>query len=239
MQKSSFRIRALIPAAIVVSAACHAAVLTPLEDNSVNRGANTTVQHNSGSDDFFFLKEAADNQSNTRRTYFKFNMAGLTPGADGADATFTVTTTGSFATYFDLRLFALNPTTTIASYQWKEDEITWNNAPGRDNATQSTFYLNQTQTTGMTSTSTRLASSAAVGTQLTFSLTNWSQFLQPDETLTLILVSTDQGTGSLTLSMASSEHANSEYRPQLVTVPEPGTAMLVALAGAGLFRRRR
>lgn len=224
--------RCIFPGLVISLAAvsgANAALLQPVHDNNVNRGAADTVQADGTT---VVLKESSTSQTNARLGYLKFDLASLVP-ADGNDATLTITTTSATTTPFVLQAFALNAGQT--GFDWTETAITYNNRPAF--STTGNLLL----TTGVTKIGDdfNLPSGSAAGVQVPFSFSNLSSFAQADNTLTLIVIVQDQVDGGPTLSFASSENATTTIRPSLsvAPVPEPGGLALLAVAAAALLRR--
>ena len=57
--------------------------------------------------------------------------------------------------------------------------------------------------------------------------------------MTLIVVVTNQTSGTPSLNLASSESTTPGAAPTLTIIPEPGSASLALLASLGLIGRRR
>jgi hypothetical protein len=137
---------------------------------------------------------------------------------------------------FNLRVYALNAGTT--GYDWNENTITWNTSPAVSSNT-ATFYLDQSLPAPITQVgSFDVANSTPVGTQFNVAFSNWSSFVQADNSLTLIVVVTNQSNGTPSLTFASSESLTPGTQP-LLTIPEPGSAMLTAIASLAVIGRRR
>jgi len=213
---------------VVVSAGCLSAegALPAIEDNNVLRSAADTVQGD-GQASTFALKEATSDQSNSRIGYIKFDIASIAAGPQSG--TFTITTGGATTTNFDLRAYALLPS---AVYNWSESTITYNNRPAFSSDTAS-FFVDPAATAPLGGT-VPVPNGTATGTQFSFPIDDVNAYRQADNTLTLILLNSDQGNGTPSLSIRSSESAT----PPTVTIPEPGAITLLAIAGAGLLGRR-
>lgn len=208
------------------------AVLVATEDNNTLRSAPEAVQTNGTS---VLFKQASSTQSNSRTGFFKFDAAGLSEAVDGNTATLSLTLSVAAPTNFTLAVYVLNAGE--VGYDWTEGTLTWNNSPGR--STTSTDYYLDPSGVQLVQSGISVPNGTSVGSKVTVSLTNWSTYLQDDDSLTFIVVATDQGTGTPHLSLASSEHATGAYRPTLTIVPEPGSLALVGLGALAVLRRRR
>lgn len=207
-----------------------ATILTATEDNFILRSAATTVQ----TPDLtaLALKEATDVQTNSRTAYIKFDLTGVLP-AEGDTATFTAFTTGSAGTTFTLQLYALNAG--VTGFDWAEETITWNNSPAVSTVSAD-FYLDPAKTTALGSPFV-LASGAGTNTPLSVTFSGWDSFRQADDSLTLLLVVTDQINGAPTLSVASSE--STTITPPQLSIPEPAGVALLGLGASLVLGRRR
>lgn len=209
-----------------------AVILTAIEDNNVLKSASTTVQTNGVT---FALKQASSDQSNARLGFLKFDLTGVTP-ADGDTATFSVDlgANASANDDFTLGLYALNAGT--AGYNWTESAITYGNRP----APSSTTPLVDTALATLVGSPVAIPRSSPAGTEASFTIGNWDSFRQIDNTITFILLVTNQTSSTPSLTIAASENTNPALNPPTLTiaVPEPGSATLllaavVLLAGRG------
>lgn len=222
-----------------LAACAHGAVtLTPTDDNNTLRSSNgDDVQPADATS--LSLKEATTDQVNSRTAFIKFNTATASTALDGNLATLGLTVSGAspVGALFNLRVYALNTgAAAVTRYDWTEGTITWATSPAVSSST-GTFYLDQTLLTQVGSFD--VANGTAVGTQFTIPFSNWSNFVQADSTLTLIVAVTNQSNGTPSLTFASSESTTPGAAPLLTIIPEPGSVSLGLLAGMAWIGRRR
>lgn len=188
-------------------------------------------QGNAGSAPNLDAKEAVTAQGNARIIYMKFDLSTATVAGDGNQATFTINSLEAAETTYDFSLFALNAGT--SGFGWSESTITWNTRPG---ASASQPYISSPGSATFLG-DFDLVNNAPIGS-FSVSFANWDSFRQTDNTMTLILVATSQGSTSPSMSFASSEH-QTVAGPTLNIVPEPGRAVLLLLGAFGLVSVRR
>lgn len=236
MKNIPFRTLGLVASLAVVQSA-HSAVVVASDDNYVLNSASNTVQDGDGN---LVLKRASNN---IRKSWLKFDLTGLDADlTQSGTVTLTLAGNSSSDTTFRIALYALDDTGVTAP-TWTESTITWNNAPGNDTGGSGIRDLEGGETTLLGETAT-IASSTSAGTQYQFTISELSTFLQSDNTITVIAISSFQPDPGPTLALASSENATEAWRPTLTfaTIPEPSSALLMGVAGLGavaLWRRRR
>jgi hypothetical protein len=217
-----------------------ALTLIPIADNNTFR--NQPDANQSGSGVNINIKAAVSGQTNARTGFFKFDTSTASSAIDGSAAIFKVTNTTASTTLFRVRVYALN--SGVSGYDWLEsdsssgagDGITWNNSPAFSDSSATNFL----DTAKVTEIGTfDITDGTAIGANFQVPLSNWSEFVQADGTLTLISVVYGQSSASPTMTLGSSEHNNAAYRPTLTFVPEPSTLMLSALGVIPLLRRKR
>lgn len=218
--------------------AAQSATIVALEDNYVLNSQSNTVQDGDGN---LVLKRASNN---IRKSWIKFDLTGQ--NADlSQSGTITLTLAGesSSATSFRIELYALDFTGATAP-TWTESTITWNNAPGNDTGGSGINDLEPGETSLLGESAT-IATSTAAGTQYQFTIPMLSTFLQSDNTITAIAISSFQPDPGPSLAIASSENATEAWRPTLTftQVPEPSTYALavglVSIACIAVHRRRK
>jgi len=216
-----------------VSASAEGAVLIPTQDNN-------TLRNNGGDDVQPFdatslaLKEATSDQVNSRTAFLKFDTTSVSVGADGNQATLTLTTSAVSGTLFNMRVYALNAG--VVGYDWNENEITWVTSPAVSTNTDD-FYLQPSLITQLGSFD--IANGAASGSKYNVPFSDWNNFVQADNSMTLIVVVTNQTSGTPSLNLASSESTTPGAPPLLTIIPEPGSASLALLTGILLLCRHR
>lgn len=208
-----------------------AVILTATEDNNVNKGQSTTIQTNGTT---FQIKEASSGQSNARLGFIKFDLTGRTL-ADGDFATFTaeLASTASATDDFTVRLYALNAGTT--GYDWAESTITYANRPAPTTSTP----LVDTGLATLVGDPVSIPRSSPSGTDASFIFSNWDNYRQSDDSMTLILLISFQTTSSPSLTFASSETTSLNPPTLTIDVPEPTTAAFSLVALTLLAARRR
>ncbi|MDQ8207515.1 DNRLRE domain-containing protein [Coraliomargarita sp. SDUM461003] len=230
-----------LSAFLAVSSAASAATIVASHDNLVLNSQSSTVQDASGN---IVVKYASNN---IRKSWLKFDLTGQ--NADYSQAgtiTLTLAANSSSDATFKLALYALNDTGLTAP-TWTEDTLTWNNAPGNvansgNTAQKNSLDAGETTLLGTTAT---IANNTPAGTSFEFNLTNLSTYLQSDNTITVIAMSSSQTNAGPSFSFASSENATEGWRPTLAfaQVPEPSAAALltglVALMGVCMRSGRR
>ncbi|MEZ0268505.1 MAG: DNRLRE domain-containing protein [Phycisphaerae bacterium] len=221
-----------VPLLVLAGRTSAAVVFDAIEDNNVFRGQATTVQTNGTN---FSLKEASSDQTNTRIGYLKFDLSTLTDD-DGDNGVLTVTTAGATTTEFVVAVFALVADAPLSD--WTESGVTWNSRPAVANSSPSTNYLDPTYATALHELT--IPSGTATNTPFSFAIPDVKNFRQDDGSVTLMVVVTDQLSGTPSLAFHSSETTTAGAAPALsVSVPEPGALGAVGLAAALIGRRRR
>ncbi|MGE9267877.1 MAG: DNRLRE domain-containing protein [Verrucomicrobiales bacterium] len=211
-----------------------AVILSATEDNNVLWSAPNTVQQSSGSADALQLKGPYSSQGNTRTAYLKFALP--TSGTAGLNqARLSLTVSSNPTTTFDVRIYALN--TGVAGSNWAENTITWNNSPGLGTGPGNLYGLDPAKVTALGDFS-QITSGTNLGDTRSLLFSDWENYRQADDAITLIAVVTGQGSATPGLNFASSEHATLEG-PTLELIPEPSAAMLALCSLSGLLRRRR
>lgn len=226
---------------ILASAFSAGAALTiiPIADNYTFKAQADTNQPATA--ETLSVKIANSGQTNSRTAFFKFDTTGASTVVDGPNAVFQVTNTLASTTLFRVRVYALN--SGDAGYNWRAsdsssgagDGITWNNSPAF--LSSATNYVDTTKVTEVGTFD--IANSTAIGGNFSVTLTNWSNFVQTDGSLTLIAVVFGQTNGGSNMSLGSSENTTTAYRPTLTFVPEPSSLVLAAISSLGLLRRKR
>ncbi|HBR95359.1 MAG TPA: hypothetical protein DEA90_14455 [Opitutae bacterium] len=228
-----------------MSTAAGQSTIVASQDNFVTGGSDNRddVQGSSGTSGEILLKRASST-SGSRKAYFQFDVSSLTLNATDT-ATFTVNLVGtsSSTANFTFAAYALNtgftPGTGKLGTNWTESAITWNNAPANNTGDRSAVTSDATQIgssvalTGVTTTTTG---------EFEFDLGLLSNYIQADDTVTIIMTMQSQSNTSPILKFASSENATSSLHPSLSIVPEPAAASILlglsTLAFVGLRRRR-
>jgi hypothetical protein len=205
--------------------------VTILEDNFIYRASGDAVQTNGPS---LTAKGPPPSQSNSRTIYLKFDLSTASV-SDGIYANLLLTTTGTAGTDFTLSLYALN--SGVTGYDWSQTSITWNNSPGLGS---DAFDLDASKTTYL-GDFTSLASGTASGTGISTYFAKWDDYLQSDDSMTLIVLVKTQTDAGPSIGFASSENASSSSQPQLTfsNVPEPSRAILMMGGLLSLFAIRR
>lgn len=222
---------------LLVAQSVQAVTIVASDDNYVLNSSSNSVQDSSGS---LVVKRASNN---IRKSWLKFDLTGQNvdftqPGT----VTLTLAGNSSDSANFRIALYALDYTGATAP-TWTEDSITWNNAPGNDTGGSGVNDLESGETTLLSETGT-IAASTPAGTQYQFVISDLSEFLQSDNTITTIVISSSQSNAGPSLALASSENATEAWRPTLTfsQIPEPSAAMLIGLTGfigVSLRLRRR
>ena len=215
--------------------------IVAVEDNFVLNSQKNTVQPNGGSDEVLVIKNATNN---IRKSWLKFDLTGLNVDySQSGTISLALSSNSSSSEEFDIALYALDDTGATAP-TWTESTITWNNAPGNTTSGNNTQIngLDSGETTLLGTTGT-IATDTAAGTQYQFTITDWSDYLQSDNTITVIAISTTNSPGP-SIAFASSENATEAWRPTLefTAIPEPGSvALFVGMLALtlGALRRRR
>ena len=156
---------------------------------------------------------------------------GLSSISQSGTVTLPLATTTSADTSFKLALYALDDTGVTAP-TWTESTITWSNAPGNDTGGSGIRGLESDETSLLGETDSIPASTAA-GTQYQFTISTLSTYLQSDNTITVIAISSNQPDPGPAFNFASSENATEAWRPTLefTAIPEPSSAALIGIAG--------
>lgn len=226
---------------ILASQSAQAASIVASHDNFVlkvndDSGKTNTVQNENGD---LVIKNATNN---IRKSWLKFDLAGQNVDfSQSGTITLTLASQSSSTEEFNIALYALDDTGATAP-TWTESTIHWNNAPGNDTSDSGKNDLDSGETTFLGATGT-IATNTAAGTQYQFTITDWSDYLQSDNTITTIAISTTDSPGP-SIAFASSEHATEAWRPTLTftQIPEPSAAALILVSGfvgVALRRRRR
>lgn len=200
-----------------------------IEDNHVRFGAEAnTVQNAAGSGTINVAKTIA-NTSFNRRIWVKFDLSGhdLDTSA-AAQFNFVQVASASPATSFDLSIHGLasgfTPGLGELGTNWTEETITWNNAPGNNAAdpSGSAFYDDAFQLAFIP-----FVPNAAIIPHSVL-LPTLSDYLQADNTLTMIITVNQQGNSNSQIDFASKEHADVSFRPTLTfeTLPPPSPAVM-------------
>lgn len=207
------------------------AAVTILEDNFIYRASGDAVQSNGTS---LTAKGPPPTQSNSRTIYLKFDVSTASV-SDGIYADLLLTTTGTAGADFTFSLYALN--SGVTGYDWSETSITWNNSPGLGS---DAFDLDASKTTYL-GDFTALASGTASGTGISATFANWDDYLQSDDSMTLIVVVKTQSDAGPSIGFASSENTTTSSQPQLSfsNVPEPSRGILMMGGLLALFAIRR
>ena len=178
-----------------------------------------------------------------RKSYVKFDLSAWRPDAE-ASATFTFALldnsgdgTGSLVEVFGLDP-GFTPGSGILGTNWAESAITWNNAPANDTGGQQ-----------FTSAATYLADvwmpySTPAGTAFSVTVPRLGDYLQADDTVTMLIAVGKNSSGSVLtgrLSYLDNSENDAYPGPQLAFthIPEPASLSLLALGGLALLRRRK
>ncbi|RYD37313.1 MAG: hypothetical protein EOP87_03805 [Verrucomicrobiaceae bacterium] len=217
-----------------------ALTVTAIADNYTFKAQADTNQ--TATSESLAIKVANSSQTNSRTAFFKFDTSAASTLLDGPQAVFQVTNTTASNTLFRIRVYALN--SGAEDYNWLAadsapaagDGITWNNSPAFSSSATNN-YLDLTKVTEIGIFD--ITDGTAIGGTFQVTLGNWSNFVQPDGTLTLISVVYGQTAGGSNMSLGASEHRTAAYRPTLTFIPEPSVLALTALGALPLLRRRR
>lgn len=223
---------------LFTSHAAHSATIVALEDNYVLNSASNTVQDFDGN---LIVKRASNN---IRKSWIKFDLTGQNADlSQSGTVTLTLANNSSTSTTFRIALYALDDTGATAP-TWTESTITWNNAPGNDTGGSGINDLESDETSLIGESST-ISSNTAAGTQYQFTIPMLSTYMQSDNTITAIAISSFQPDPGPSLAIASSENGTEAWRPTLTftQVPEPSTyalfAGLVSIGCIAMHRRRK
>ncbi|MEM1208961.1 MAG: DNRLRE domain-containing protein [Planctomycetota bacterium] len=204
-------------------------------DNNVNYGAASTLDITRWINNFL---------GNSDKAWIRFDLNGATPGTI-TDAVFSLTLADETARFgvFDFEVYGLNEGVAgeapAGSGGWDEATITGSNAPG--NVVTSTFEVDAAETT-LLGTFTKPVFNNQAGQSVGITAGAGSDlvnFLNADTNgvVTLIVVrTTEDNRPNL---FASKENGTVDGPSLTLTVPEPGSMGLAALAGAVLLQRVR
>jgi hypothetical protein len=215
-----------------ISTAATVYSLEPSHDNFVNRSAGSEVVQ---SPTATTLDTKVYDNGNARNIYLKFDLTGIDL-LDAQTASFSITSAigidANFPTSWTFQLYALNAGTT--HYDWLETNLTNSTAPGyvAGGLPASATLLGQFSETTSATTS-------VLGNTYQVNFSNLQNYLQADDSITLILVTQSQGTQlNPSFRFASKDHATLAAPTLSFTVPEPGKFSLLSL-GSMLFILRR
>jgi hypothetical protein len=245
------------------------ASLTPAADSFVQRGAATGASGdpsstNFGSDTQINVKFGTSaTTATTRKGFVRFDLSPVSP-ATGASTDFTAAAlrlgvtifSGGTATSATFNVFGLNDGQasevftegtgqTNVTGATPPNPIVYGNAPGMDDSSDG--VNNNLFANGGAPLATFTVTTSDVGGYVTASSQALTDFLNADTDNVATLVLTRRSTGSGTADnllnslFASRQHATLRG-PTLLTnesVPEPGSASLVGLAGAAALLARR
>jgi hypothetical protein len=231
-------IRLTIAALALASCGVQADVIIADQDNYVLNSQSGTVQDHTAN---LVVKRASNN---IRKSWIRFDLDGQNADtSQSGTVTLTLAGNSSSDTSFRIALYALNDGEDPGWIESGVGGITWSNAPGNDTSGAGINDLEPGETTLLGETA-NIAASTSAGTAYQFTIPMLSTFLQPDDTLTVIAISSFQPDPGPTLAIASSENATAAWRPSLTftAVPEPSSLMLSLLGFTGLLtaiRRHR
>ncbi|MGE9267621.1 MAG: DNRLRE domain-containing protein [Verrucomicrobiales bacterium] len=228
-------------ALILLSAASlPAATIITSHDGFIREGQATVVQDGGTGVDLALRSDNSANNDNVRKVYFKFDLSGFNADLNSS-ATFTTTISSRSANQNGNRAFyfyGLNAGFTATGGElgsdWTETALTWNNAPGNDRTTNVDSGFNPATTTLIQTNDNQYNSN--VGKVYTITIANLGDFVQADNTVTLMASWSD----TTEYAFASRENTTVAYHPSLEfnTIPEP-TTLVSALVGGLLGLRRR
>lgn len=236
--RTSLTVPALLLAASSIS---HGLTITTSDDGYIREGQSTTVQDGGISEDLYVRRDNAANNDHVRKAYFKFDLTGLNADLSAA-ATFTPTISYRSANQNGNRTFyfyGLNagftaPTGELGT-DWDETALTWSNAPGNDRTTNIDTGFDATTTSLIYTASNQYNSD--VGKSYTITISELGDYVQADNTVTLMISWTD----TTQYGFGSKENSTISYRPTLefTQIPEPSAAALLIGLGASLLVTRR
>ncbi len=184
-------------------------------DHYGNISAPTTVQGGNGDGETLLVKYAS---SNSRKAWVRFDLTGLSFDSQ-ADTTFRFRQADIATEYTGtLAVWALNsgftPGGGILDTDWDEDALTWNNAPANNTSSKNNF------TADAIKIGTISFNTAAEDTGYVYSINIGAleDFLQADNTVTLMISVDYQSNSSPSFNIASSEHSTLTG-PELVLAP--------------------
>lgn len=200
---------------LTFAGATYGETITAVGDSYISRDTKTT---NYGTATTLRVKN--DNLSGyAKKAYMKFDLSGLNADPTGS-ATLTLTLAVNATAAFTIDAFGLN--SGVSGFDWVETSITWNNAPGNvDNG----YAFDPAKTTSV-QTGISVTNGTPAGTSFDFSLSSLVNFLQADDTVTL-MVRADTITVDV-LFFASKEYATYSG-PKLTysVVPPAGTVIII------------
>ncbi|WFB35404.1 DNRLRE domain-containing protein [Kiritimatiellota bacterium B12222] len=219
-----------------------AAIITTSDDGYIREGQATTVQGGGVTEDLRVRSDGSANNDNVRKAYLKFDLTGM--NADlSQSATFNTTISyraniqnGNRIFYFYGLDAGFTPSGTELGTDWDETALTWNNAPANDSVTN--IDRGFTDDASLIYTASNQYGSA-VGKEYNITIPTLGDYVQADNTLTLMISWSD----TVEYGFGSKENSTEAYRPTLefATIPEPGSVVLMLIGAAGLliFRRRK
>ena len=172
------------------------------------------------SKDMLLIKRIGSKMSVARKVWIRFDLSGQSVDSD-SPATLTLHTAKDISpTNWDIQLFGLKagftPSKGSQDVNWSERTMTWNNAPGNDTQSPTSFGKSVKFITKTRVNVDRVSQPA--GSFFTFKIPSLQPFLQPDGTVTLTL-STYDGRHQV-LNFASRE--NKTFPGPLLTIQARG-----------------
>ncbi len=194
---------------------------------SNDRTLDTANSH--ASDEETLMARGKASATYSRKSWIRFDLSGQQYFTN-APAEFKITYVDSPSYAGRLSISVLEAgfvpsSTNILGVGWEESDINWNNAPG--NTTSSPYVLNSADVNVLYTKWLTNNVNIAAGDVITVSIDTLSDYLQTNETVTVIMTSYDYAHGTRAY-FASSENTNTVYSVPTLTPTRPeGTVVTI------------